>query len=402
MKFFTLIAALFFAAQLSAQDVEGYYITESGKKVNGFFKYGDFFETASLKFKQSRSGEFAVLPQGVVEYGAVDEKLIFEKHKVKIDFSGNNSNDKDPQWSTQEVFLNVLLKGKATLYSYTSNYKTVFFFSVESAQEQIDQLVYKQYILEDGTVAENKMFRQQLFNAVKCDGEQISDFTDIAYAQNKLIEVFQKYNKCKGVKSKVYGVKKSNFRYSAFAGIHSLNVGIDSAVPPVSDQTNVNYTFGGEIAYVFPSEGPSLFFRIEYESLNSENVDSYDKVYNVFESSYKLSGSAFNFIFGPRYNFQITNKHSLYVDAGFCFSAPVADIKRTTLIHPVNGTPYNGEYSSFDLTPAFGLNFGIGYNFGRYGVAARYVTKRDFLDDTLSSFKTEISRLGLIVSYTIN
>lgn len=395
---------MFIVAQLHAQDIKGYYIGASGQKVEGFFKYGDYNDTPSLKFKTSRDAEYTSLSNDVVEYGLDEDKLKFEKHTVDIDISGNDSYRKNPEWLTHTVFLNLIVDGDTKLYSYTKDYNTKFFFSTKNKPNEVSQLIYKKYKMPDGTIAENAMFRQQLYNAVRCDGQSISEYTTILYDKKQLTDVVKHYNECTGSKSEVYGPKKkSDFKYSVFAGVHSLNVGITNSTPPVDSQSSVTYSFGGEVAYTFPSEKVSFYLFAEYESLDSEVVDDYDQGYNVLTSTYKIKGSALNFVFGPRYNFLLNDNNKIFMDAGFYFSVPFGDVKRTTLITPTTGESYSGVHNEYDLDTAFGLNFGVGYTFQKkYSIAFRYVTGRDFLDDVYSNFKTKISRVGVVVSYTLN
>ncbi|MCO6146709.1 hypothetical protein [Flavobacterium sp. NRK1] len=403
MKFFTLLIAAFFAVQLNAQDVKGYYITVSGNKTEGFFKYGDFYDAESLKFKQSRNDDYKGFSNDVVEYGMYDDNLKFEKHVVQVDVSGNDSFEKNPELQTRTVFLNVLIEGNATLYSYTKDYKTIFFFNTKAKPQEVTHLIYKKYKISDSETKENTGFRQQLYNAVRCDGQYVSDFKDIMYDKKQLMDVFKNYNSCKGYKSVIYGPKKkSGFNYSVFAGVNNLNVGISYAFPAVDNQSKINYNFGSEVTYVFHSERPALFFRVEYELLTSDVVDSYDQGYNVLESTYKIKGSALNFIFGPRYNFLLSEKSSILADAGFCFSQPFGDIKKTTIIYPVNnGEPYSGDHNEYNLTTGFGINLGVGYTFDKkYGIVFRYLTNRNYLEGQHSSFKTKINRVGIEFKYT--
>lgn len=406
MRFFTLLIVLLFAVQLNAQEVEGYYITESGKRVSGFFKYEDFFDTPALKFKESKKGEFAGLPQDVAEYGMIEDNLKFEKHLVEIDISGNDSYKKNPVWSKQTIFLNVLVSGNATLYSYTKDYRTFFFLSTAAKPKEINQLVYKKYKLSDDSVVENSQFRQQLYNDVICKGQKVSDFSEIKYDKKELTDVFKNYNECSGSKSLVYGPKKkANFKYSLFAGIHSMSLGVDYVSPEADNESSFTYSGGAEVSYVFPSETWGLYARAEFESLNSKISDTYDKGYNVTEITYKVHGSAFSFMAGPRYHFLLSNSSNIYLETGFCMSQPFGSIERIETVYPINdGTPYAGDNREYDLTTSFALNFGAGYSFKKkYAVAFRVITKRDFLEDVKStSFKTSFSRMGLAFIYTLN
>jgi len=404
MRLLTLLLTLLFALQLQAQDVKGYYITDSGKKVDGYFKYADFFDTPALKFKESKNHEFSVLPQNVTEYGLIEDQLKFEKHSVKMDISGNNSFNKEPEWSDKTIFLNVLIEGNATLYSYTKEYKTTFFFTTIAKPNEVNQLIYKKYKVSEESVAENNSFRQQLYNGVKCDGQNVSDFTAVMYDKKQLSDVFKKYNECNGSKSEVYGPKKkSDFKYIIVAGVYNTSLDIPYATPEVDKANDITYGLGIEAAYTFPAETAEIFFRAEYELLKVKLESSRTLVYNTTTSIYDLDAQAVNIYIGPRYNFLLNDTSKISLDAAFGASIPFGDINQSTIITPPTGVKYGGETSHFSLEPGFCVNIGLGYTFyNKYGIYLKYETNRDFLDNTSSRYKTNVSRLGLNFRYTLN
>ena len=404
MKFLTLLGILLFTVQLQAQDVKGYYLTDSGKRVEGYFDFADFFDTPSLKFKESKNDQFSKLPSNVAEYGFFEDNEKFEKHTIKVDISGNNSANKDPEWLTQTIFLNVLVRGDATLYSYIKDYKTSYFFSTTDKPGEVNQLVYKKYRLADESLTENMGFRQQLFNAVKCDGQYASDFKDIGYDKKQLSDFFKKYNECKGSKSVVYGPKKkSGFKYTVVAGIYNTKLDVPYANPDVSASSDVTYGIGAETSFAFSEETTEIFFRAEYEVLNVKLESSRDLGYNITTSIYDIKTQALNFYLGPRYNFIINDKNKISIDAAFGASIPFGDIKQSTIITPPTGPNYSGQATQYDLEPGFCLNLGIGYTFyNRYGLYLKYETARDFLDNVYSRYKTNVSRLGINLRYTFN
>lgn len=195
MKIFTFLSAMLFVISSYAQDVKGYYITASGQKTEGFFKEGDFNDTPTLRFKASKNDEYAILSADVVEYG-FDEGLKFVKRTVEMDISRNITLDKNPVLESRTMFLNVIVEGKATLYSYTKDYKVSYFFSVEGEQDVITQLINKKYILDNGNTVDYPGFRQQLYVKVKCEDQKVSDFALIMYDRKQLMNVFTNYNTC--------------------------------------------------------------------------------------------------------------------------------------------------------------------------------------------------------------
>ncbi|MEL1243959.1 hypothetical protein AAEO56_06760 [Flavobacterium sp. DGU11] len=61
MKFFTLLTALFIGLNAFAQDQQGYYIDNGGKKTEGYYKTTDFYNENSLEFTNSPGGRIQSL-----------------------------------------------------------------------------------------------------------------------------------------------------------------------------------------------------------------------------------------------------------------------------------------------------------------------------------------------------
>lgn len=412
MKFFTLLTALFISMQVFAQDLKGYYITNSDQRVEGVFKPADFNDAASLQFKSSDQAEYAhLLLTNVKEYGVNDNEFKFEKHTVQIDISDANkmSTQKNPEWKTETLFLSVVVEGDTKLYSYTNikDYKTKFFFTTKNKPEEVSLLLYKKYQTPEG-IAENVNYKQQLFNAVRCDGQYIDHFMEIRYNKEELSKIIKEYNACSGSKSVSYHNgfhKRTEVKYTAFAGLNSMNFGIKSGFPPVSGaESNTEYSFGFEAAYVFPSEKVEFFVQAEYEFISAKNVDTQVQTFNEITSTYKLDGAALNIFFGPRYNFLLGEKNKIFIDAAFGMSFPVGlEITRQASIKTSADYVYDGDHDRYDAKTSFCANFGVGYVFNnKFGLSLRYETSRDMLDDAPSQYKTDITRLGLNLRYTIN
>lgn len=407
MRKISLLFSFFFTLCAFAQDdYKGYYITESGEKVNGFFEFYDFFKTEKLKFKKSGSGEFSPLPKDVVEYGIDEGKQKFEKHIVETDMLGDKTYSKDPQLSSQALFLNVLVKGKASLYSYTKDYNTFFFLSNTSIKQgAVEQLINRKYLLPEGKTVDSPTYRRQLYNLVKCEGQQVSDFIAITYDKDAIVGVVKKYNECSGSKSEIFSLNsRKEFAYSFFAGVHYANMGISYYTPAVADESSLTFSAGAEAAYIFPNESWELYARGEFEPLNYELVDSKDQGYNVLESTFKMSGYAFNFSFGPRYKYILSNRSNIFLECGFGVYQPIGgELEWYTTLYPLNdGIPYRGDNGKYNLATSFALNFGVGYTFNKnYSVAVKYITNRDYMEDVDGSFNTKVERLGLVFSYRL-
>lgn len=406
MRILTLLTVLFCAVSSYAQDLKGYYVTESGQTVNGFFEKGDFNDNLSLKFKETPAVSAQNLPSDVVGYGIEDLNLKYEKHVVKLDVSKKRSRFRDPEWGTKTIFLNVIVSGNASLYSYTEEDEVKYFFTTQEKKGEVEQLINKKYYVSDAETAVNQAYRQQLYVSVNCKNEKtVSKFVGVQYDKAVLRDLFVEYNKCMGSDSKVYIAKTgAGFKFTAFAGMNSTMFGVTDTERPADKGSDINYAFGAEVAYRFSTQVSEIFFRAEYETLNGSVEGRIDNIYNHIITTYDFSGSALNTYYGYRYNFILSQKNKLYLEGSVCLSFPSGDVKQNITIYPTSeGDPYPELSHNYSWRTIACADFGIGYVFDkRYGISLRYSTKRDFLADISTYYKTEVSRLGLNLRYTIN
>lgn len=137
----------------------GYYIDNNSQKITGLVKNVDWKNNPSqFSFKASEDAEEMTLSiNSVAEFGIYDN-MKYVRHNVDIDKSGKNlgqlSNSKDPVFEKEVLFLEVLVEGKASLYSYQSNNLKRFFFSKDGSG--VEQLIYKTYNTPDKKVEEMK------------------------------------------------------------------------------------------------------------------------------------------------------------------------------------------------------------------------------------------------------
>ena len=411
MKIFALFAAFFFTLHAYSYDEKGYYITNSGERIEGFFEadeiYTNYHDLGAIGFKRAREDNYSHLsPDDIKEYG-IGMQYKFRKHTVLIDMSGTSAGDvngKNPKWEEKTVFLSIVLEGAATLYSYTANYNTKFFFSLAANPAQVDQLVYKKYMSANGTEAENTFFRQQLLNNITCEGQSADDFLNIRYEKADLVNVFKKYSECKNVDYTLYTegpVDKRGVRFTVFAGYYLLNFGIGNSATP-TDKSGTDFGFGAEAAYVVPSGKSEFFLRLEYEVMSGSTAEIVNTGFNNIANTYDLDAKVLDVYFGARYNLILNRRNKFFVDGalGLCF--PSGSVVKTSVYTTDTNVTYPGETRIFELTPNFCGNVGIGYVMNdKYGISLRYETRRDFFDSTGTAYTTELSRIGVNLRYTI-
>lgn len=395
MKKITLLICLtIFTLSGYSQDTQnGYYINASGQKVTGEFMQADFFDADALKFKPSGASFEKLDIDNVIEYGISDDYK-FVKRTVQIDNSNLNINqlsqNREPNFVEETLFLNVVVDGDATLYSYKHMGAQKYFYSIQSKGIKAKQLVYKQY-MASSAIKSNNEFRQQLYVDSRCPEDKvIGDFLDIEYDVEDLKEIFIDYNSCVNSDYTVYENKSGNkikINYTVFAGVHSTSFG--TSLTPETD-SNITYGGGFELGIVLPSQKFGLFLRAEYEKFSVETVNIREREFGEdIITTYKAESHLLNFAFGPRYFFNISGKSKIYIDAGLQMTFPVSNGNLTSngsIIAPLGNT--------------FSINGGVGYMFNnKFGAELRADTNRDLSGGAI---KFDFTRIGLNLRYTIN
>lgn len=406
MKFFTVLAVVLTTAfSAMAQDLEGYYINNSGQRVSGYFKDADFTDASLLQFKEAKVGIYRTFPANDAKEYGVGTTFKFVKHNVKYDTSSSYDDalttDAEPQWKEDIIFLNVLTEGSLTMYSYyNKGYK--FFYSVSGATPQ--QLIYKKYKAADGQILKNETFKEQLIADAVCEKLKSGDYNDLYYTKLSLVKFAEKYNRCKNDKAANYtneSVKtESSVSIAVYAGLRNSSFKIKNSEPPVGKDTALNWAVGFEAAVKINEEGTwEAFGRAEYEKVDFENSGTVDRTYNSLTTTYTYSSSIFSMGLGPRYNI-LLNSSRLYIDAMASLAIPSGNIESYSVFTPSSSPSYTTKNVPDKTETTFYVTFGIGYEFGeKVGLELRYYSPKNLL--SRSSRSTALSALGLNLRYTI-
>lgn len=412
MKIFTLLSLFFYGVIACGQDIQkGYYIDASGQRAEGFFSYGNFADPSTLKFSNTAEGSFEDFKYNdVAEYGVEND---FKYQKVTVDIEVSTlkadavSKTRNPEWGSKTIFVNVLLEGDASLYSYYSPGGSIFFYKINSKNVPLSQLVYKKYYTADYTVAISRHYQQQMFTDVNCKSQGIKDFNRVRYSESSLIKVFSAYNECSGNTVKKYDSKKDRsikLEYTVFAGVNHSNMKLNNTNPPIGDNTDtqLGLGFGGEVAIVVPSRKFSFFLKADYEHIKNEFAREWVSGNSYVKTSYNIDITLLNLYVGARYNYLLNPKNKLFIDAAFASGFPWGSFEKYYYSESPTLT-MAGQVYEMKLGKDIFFNFGIGYTFNnKYGIDLRVDTPRDFFNDVNYTLSTKSYRVGLNLRYTIN
>lgn len=308
-------------------------------------------------------------------------------------------NKKMPIWVSRTVFLNVVVAGEASLYSYLSDKGTKFFYEVSGKNVALNQLVYKQYMVNQGNIGENNQFRQQLFNDVNCDGATVSKFANLQYIQSDLEKVFTRYNSCKGGKEginelKVSSSRRSKFAFTILAGIVDEDYNITNERYPGAKDNKVVFTGGIESSFTLPSETLSFFFKLLYQDMSSTSMVTYGSTSRTSTEIYTINSSLVNAYVGPRYNLKLGKQHTVYANAAFCLLLPFGTSSHKHITTNDLGTVSYSDSAS--LKEQYLYSLGLGYMFsGKYGIEVNYDAPKKLKGADFSTIKLNTVAVNL-------
>ena len=208
VKMRIILLALFFLMKMvcfSQIDYEkGYFIRNNGDTINCLIKNSDWkYNPKKINYKLTANSVPAVSDiSEMFEFGITGISQ-YNRFVVDIDTSGQKpaiadlymSSQSEPEFSTETLFLKLLIDGKAKLYQY-EDYRVKRFF-LQADTSRLQQLIFKDYYLNGGAVEQNNSFRGQLYNLLRCKEITVADLKNIKYDDADISKIVLKYNLCR-------------------------------------------------------------------------------------------------------------------------------------------------------------------------------------------------------------
>lgn len=381
MKLCILSLSLFLSFSSIAQIryEEGYFIDNNNTKTTCLIRHVDWLNTPSeFNYKLNTDGEVMTAGlSGVKEFGVSGVKFIYAR--VAIDTSRqdlkNLSLNRHPEWSKRQLFLKVIVDGKADLYSYRSPDLSKFFYSVDSSS--IEQLTYKQFLQGTNDIKTNQTYLQQLKNHVSCGDISDARLKKVRYDQSSLERYFIDFNICHGGKVAERSTKHI-VHFSVTPGIDFSRFGIvnDNGFK-MEYNKGTTFRLGVTGEYVLPFNSGKWAIVVE-------------PTYQSYKSGIDVEYTSIEFPMGPRHNFFLDKNSRLFVNALL-----ITDI-------PIN---YEVKWSQARTYKAklLSLSFGggLGFSHKKFSIEARQYFSRSILDDSNSLFFV-YKKFSLILGYKIN
>jgi hypothetical protein len=298
---------------------KGYFIDNHDHRVDCLIKNTDWKNNPdqfNYKLTANSNAEIGSL-YTVKEFGVTGFSQ-YVRADVKIDVSpadvNNLSKTSEPEWSQEQLFLKVLVGGKASLYFYENNAFVRFFYSVSDTA--INQLIYKEYLTEDKEVAMNSKFRGQLWSNVRCMNSSMSSVENIRFNRSELERYFKKHNTDGGNTPLVYGGQKKHdsFQLHLTPGLNYSWLTLTNAVALneyVDFGHKINYRIGVEAQFTLPFNKNKwgILFDPSYQYFNFSGHNSYE--------TEEIKYQSIEFPLGLRHKFFMNENLIFFVDAFF-------------------------------------------------------------------------------------
>lgn len=402
--FFIITAILLSQFNLFAQVqfVPGFFINENDQRIDCFIKNTDNISSPTqFSYKLTLDGAVNIATlEDVKEFEMVGIAK-FIKQNIKIDISTDDLNlmvsDRNPTFKKEVLFLEVLVKGEASLYSYHDGLRPRLFFQVKN--EPIEQLIYKRYLV-GGMVAKNNFYKQQIFKNLTCETITLKEIEKLDYFKNDLEALFHKYNKCvdPNYVSLLKSDNKIKFNLSLRPGLNSSNFEFTRSTFINRDYdfgNKQNFRLGLEAELVFPFNNNkwALIFEPTYQYFNATNRFDFQNIPDLSENV-TLNFNSIELPIGVRHYFFLSNQAKIFVNASY-----VVDFSFNSKLEIANVN--NPNRNELEILSSNSLSLGLGFKLkNRYSVEFRHFLGRNLISKYLT-FDSNYQTTSFIIGYQL-
>ena len=420
---FAISLFLVISAQAQIKFEKGYFISNNGNRTECYIKNLDWRNNPnSFEYKTDMKSD-SVHEESIYgnrEFGIVNVSK-YVRYKVNIERSETNINNlsktKAAQFKEETLFLKTLISGSASLYLYTADNITKYFY--ETATTPIEQLIYIKYINNNFStngansfsenISENNQFRQQLLNNVRCSEPPESDFSTVSYRKNELIKLFEKYNACNKSASEEavnYNdkVKRKSFALKFAPGLYMASLSVSDPHQYYNVSTEFKKTvfkIAVEAEYILPFSNNtwSIFVNPSYhkfsDTKNYNRNDGFGVISKDNNYTANVKYSAIELPFGVRRYFFLNASSKIFINAMYVYNLSISDSK----ISFTNNTFGTAGNNRFDIAPRNNFGLGAGYSYKKFSVEFRVNTTRNITD--LIEWNIDYNTNGIILGYNV-
>jgi hypothetical protein len=411
---FSLITSFAFAQK---DFKRGFYITNQGDTVRTYINDKDWNQNPreiSVSNNEEGKGISTLKLSRIREFTIISGDT-YVREVVTIDTSPNRISkmvaDKEPEFTSDTVFLQLLVRGTQSLYYLKDeNLKEHFFLQnkLNKPQELILRKLKKQ-INGKYVVQVQELYKNTLSSSFSDCPEVAKMVYGVKYSKNSMIDIFYKYNACSSGYKDTYVAEKEKveLKICAIAGISQVNVDFNNfkSITGINETEfkNTSYIGGGSIEILIPRN------RRKWSVYNEVVIKPYklEGHYENQETHYYLEKVDFRFDYNyiglgtmVRYHILPGKKVHSFLNAGiannFMLKGHNVMMSETTYFNKTSTE--TKEVFDDSKSYEFALLIGGGIKYNRLGGEFRYEVG-DGMTRTATVTKHMVS---FILSYSIN
>lgn len=407
-KLLLIIFIATFALNSTAQIVfeKGYFIDNAGQKTECLIKNLDWKNNpTAFEYEAAENSEVKTTNIKQVQEFGVYNFSKYVRATVNIDVSTDNlqklTYDRQPKFQEKEIFLNVLIEGKANLYEFVDDNATRYLYNLNDTA--IEQLVYKRYVddASGNDFKKNSRYKQQLFNNVKCPDFTMQKVDRLEYNRQDLVKYFIQFNECNNETAINYkeGQKRDFFNLTIRPGVNNSSLTVDHTNQKYrgADFKNKwNFRIGLEAEFILPFNKDTWAILVEptYQSYKDESTT---RVTNgsIGELTAIVDYKSIELPVSIRYYFFSNEKSKIFLNVGYAIDFS----SNSTFIYQLNS---GLNFDELDINKTRNnLVIGAGYKFDKkYSIELRYLSPREIFGKYIfydSKYKT----VSIILGYSI-
>ena len=395
---FLLFASLFTYSQIRFE--KGYFITNTGEHYEVLIKNVDWKNNPSaIDYKLNAEDQLKRISVDQVQLFEVYNQSKYVSGMVDIDRSPSNldqmSDEREPTFIKEKIFLKEIVSGDATLYEYTDGNLTRFF--IKRGTENIIQLIHKPYLHDKYSIAYNDAYKEQLKNMLVCTGIKDSSIDNMTYKKNALEKVFLQYNNCNNpdYQPVIATKRKGKFNVSVRPRLTISDAETEKPSPVFETkfESKNDFGIGVELEYVLPFNKNkwSIILEPTYRTYRSEVYKSWASLPDQIYVS-TIEYQSLQFPIGLRHYFFINQKSKIFINGVVVIDAAM-DAK-------IEQKGFEGYvYNTYEIKTKPNIAFGAGYNFNnKFGAEVRYFTSSN-ITSSFVDYRTNYKALSFILSY---
>ncbi|MDC6405612.1 MULTISPECIES: tRNA modification GTPase [Maribacter] len=396
----------FFSLLLSAQiDFEpGYIIDNSGQRTSCYIKNLEWKNNPSeFQYQISEnSGEKTGTISEIQEFGITDGPVFIRK-TILIDRSPWKTSeltmDRSFSWKEETIFLKEIVKGEANLYYYEDGDLRRFFFNV--GDEDIVQLRHKIYKREDLKIGENNEFRQQMWNALDCEGFSKNGLQKLQYKMDPIKRIFNSYNECTDPSYEALGNEKSKgiIHLALRPGINFTSLDVQNSLSSFRNAdfgSQNEFRIGAELEFILPFNRNKWALIVEptYRNFKARTRSQQRSSFVPNSDFYAVVNyTSLEIPIGFRHYMFFGENFKLFLNASALIDLPI-----NSEVNYVNFGGSEGEIGyNFSFAPGIGFTI-----LNRFSFEGRLLGNREiFNTKAFKSYSSDYKGFSLILGYRI-